>query len=61
MRSAGCNNFPRCPMSMGQLERVWEANRSALDMPVARAMAAAHAAGGLSERDFRGDVGRRSA
>ena len=36
MRGAGCNNFPRCPMSMGQLERVWEANRSALDMPVAR-------------------------
>jgi hypothetical protein len=58
MRSAGCNNFPRCPMSMGQLERVWHENRSALDMPVAEAMAAAHAAGGLSEKNFRGDVGR---
>jgi hypothetical protein len=58
MRSAGCNNFPRCPMSMGQLERVWQANRSALDLPVAEAMAAAHAAGGLSEKSFRGDVGR---
>ena len=58
MRSAGCNNFPRCPMSMGQLERVWLANRSALDLPVAEAMAAAHAAGGLSEKSFRGDVGR---
>lgn len=58
MRSAGCNNFPRCPMSMAQLERVWEANRSALDRPVAEAIAAAHAAGGLSERSFRGDVGR---
>ena len=58
MRSAGCNNFPRYPMSMGQLERVWQANRSALDMPVAEAMASAHAAGGLSEKRFRGDVGR---
>jgi hypothetical protein len=58
MRAAGCHNFPRCPMSMGQLERVWEANRSALDLPVAQAMAAAHAAGGLTERSFRGDVGR---
>jgi hypothetical protein len=58
MRAAGCNNFPRCPMSMSQLERVWEANRSALDRPVALAMADAHAAGGLSEKSFRGDVGR---
>ena len=52
MRSAGCNNFPRCPMSEGQLERVWEANRSAADLPVAQAMAAAHAAGGLNEREL---------
>jgi hypothetical protein len=58
MRDAGCNNFPRCPISNGQLARVWEANRSMLDMPVAQAMAEAHAAGGLSARDFRGDVGR---
>ena len=58
MRSAGCNNFPRCPMSMGQLERVWVENRSALDLPVAEAMASAHGAGGLSEKSFRGDVGR---
>jgi hypothetical protein len=58
MRAAGCNNFPRCPMSMAQLERVWRANRSSADMPVAEAMAAANAAGGLNERAFRGDVGR---
>jgi hypothetical protein len=58
MRSAGCNTFPRCPMSIGQFERVWLANRSARDLPVAAAMAAANAAGGLSERSFRGDVGR---
>jgi hypothetical protein len=58
MRSAGCNNFPRCPMSMGQLERVWVENRSAPDVPVAEAMAAAHGAGGLNEKSFRGDVGR---
>lgn len=58
MRAAGCNNFPHCPMSVGQLARVWEASRSAFDRPVAEAMAAAHAAGGLSERNFRGDVGR---
>jgi hypothetical protein len=57
LRAAGCNNVT-CPMSMGQLERVWHANRSTLDLPVAEAMAAANGAGGLSERDFRGDVGR---
>jgi hypothetical protein len=58
MRSAGCHNFPRCPMSMGQLDRVWQANRSPLDTPVAEAMAEAAGAGGLNEKSFRGDVGR---
>ena len=58
MRSAGCNNFPRCPMGMGTLDDVWRVNRSAADKPVAEAMAAVHTAGGLSEKDFRGDVGR---
>ncbi len=58
MRSAGCNNFPKCPMGMGALGDVWQLNRSAADKPVAEAMAAVNAAGGLSEKDFRGDVGR---
>ncbi len=58
MRSAGCNNFPKCPMGMGNLNDVWQRNRSAADKPVAEAMAAVNAAGGLSEKDFRGDVGR---
>ena len=58
MRSAGCNNFPRCPMGMGTLDDVWRVNRSAADKPVAEAMAAVHTAGGLSEKDFRGDGGR---
>jgi hypothetical protein len=58
MRAAGCSNFPRCPMSEGQLNRVWQANRSPDDQRVAEAMAAAHSAGGLSDRNFRGDVGR---
>lgn len=58
MRAAGCNNFPKCPLSEGELDRVWRSTRSALDRPVAEAMAAVHAAGGLSERSFRGDVGR---
>jgi hypothetical protein len=58
MRAAGCNNFPKCPMSEGQLDQVWRGNRSAPDRPVAEAMAGVHAAGGLSEKSFRGDVGR---
>ena len=58
MRSAGCNNFPKCPMGMGTLKDVWQLNRSVADLPVAVAMAAVNAAGGLSEKDFRGDVGR---
>ena len=58
MRSAGCNNFPKCPMGEGNLTDVWQSNRSAADLPVAQAMAAAHASGGLSEKDFRADVGR---
>jgi hypothetical protein len=58
MRSAGCNNFPKCPMGVGTLDDVWRLNRSAADWPVAEAMAAVNAAGGLSEKDFRGDVGR---
>jgi hypothetical protein len=58
MRSAGCNNFPKCPMGYGQLDRVWQATRNALDQPVAEAMAMANKAGGLTDRSFRGDVGR---
>jgi hypothetical protein len=58
MRSAGCNNFPKCPMGFSQLDRVWQANRNALDQPVAEAMAMVHKAGGLTDRNFRGDVGR---
>jgi hypothetical protein len=58
MRAAGCHNFPRCPMGVGNLTDVWQLNRSADDLPVAAAMAAAHATGGLSEKDFRADVGR---
>jgi hypothetical protein len=57
LRAAGCTGAT-CRMSNGQLQRVWEESRSALDRPVAEAMAAAHAAGGLSERSFRGDAGR---
>jgi len=58
MRAAGCHNFPKCPMGVGNLTDVWQLNRSAADIPVAEAMAAAHAAGGLSEKSFRSDVGR---
>jgi hypothetical protein len=58
MRAAGCNNFPKCPMGTGMLDDVWRLNRSAADLPVAEAMAAAHASGGLSEKSFRADVGR---
>ncbi len=58
MRTAGCHNFPKCPMGEGQLDRVWRANRSILDRPVVEAMAEVHAAGGLTDRDFRGDVAR---
>jgi hypothetical protein len=57
MRSAGCHGFPKCRVGWGQLNDVWLLNRSAPDLRVAEAMAAAHAAGGLSEKDFRGDVG----
>ena len=58
MRSAGCNSFPKCPMGTGALNEVWRLNHSAADRPVAEAMAAVNAAGGLSEKDFRGDVAR---
>jgi hypothetical protein len=58
MRAAGCHNFPKCPMGQGQLDRVWQANRNALDQPVAEAMAMVHKAGGLTDRSFRGDVSR---
>jgi hypothetical protein len=58
MRAAGCNNFPKCPMGAGMLDDVWRLNRSAADLAVAEAMAAAHATGGLTEKDFRADVGR---
>ena len=58
MRAAGCSQFPKCPMSASLLDDVWQRNRSPLDRPVADAMAAVHAAGGLTEKRFRGDVGR---
>jgi hypothetical protein len=58
MRSAGCSQFPRCRISEGFLNEAWRANRSTLDQPVADAMAEVHSAGGLSEKSFRGDVGR---
>ncbi len=58
MRSTGCSNYPKCRVSDGMLDDVWRLNRSSLDQPVADAMAAVHAAGGLVEKDFRGDVGR---
>lgn len=58
MRSAGCSQFPACRISQGFLDGVWQGNRSALDQPVAAAMASVHAAGGLTEKSFRGDVGR---
>ena len=58
MRAAGCHNFPKCPVGAGQLDRVWRADRSVLDRPVSQAMAEVHAAGGLTVKDFRSDVGR---
>jgi len=58
MRSAGCSKFPKCAIGASQLERVWQANRGPLDQPVAEAMASVHAAGGLSDKSFQGDVGR---
>jgi hypothetical protein len=58
MRAAGCSNFPKCPIGEGNIGNVWRLNRSAADEAVATAMAAVHAAGGLSDKQFRGDVGR---
>jgi hypothetical protein len=58
MRSAGCNNFPKCPMGEGNLGDVWRLNRNAADAAVAEAMAKLHALGGIGEKDFRADVGR---
>lgn len=58
MRAAGCHAFPKCGLSMDGLDRVWQGARSALDQEVADAMASVHKAGGLSEKSFRGDVGR---
>jgi hypothetical protein len=58
MRAAGCQAFPKCGLGMHALDRVWQSSRSAADLAVAEAMAAVHKAGGLSERSFRGDVGR---
>jgi hypothetical protein len=58
MRAAGCGNSPRCAIGEGMLDDVWRLNRSAADLEVAHAMAAVNRAGGLSERSFRGDVGR---
>jgi hypothetical protein len=58
MRAAGCSRFPKCAMGTEALDRVWRLNRSAADLKVAAAMASVHAAGGLSDADFRGDVGR---
>ncbi len=56
MRTAGCQNFPICPVSEAELDRVWQARRSILDRPVAEAMLAVHTAGGLKPRDFQGGV-----
>lgn len=58
MRAAGCPDFQNCPITTAQLGRVWIAKRSPADVRVAEAMAAANGAGGLSSRDFRGDVAR---
>src|SRR5262245_32867957 len=52
MRTAGCRNFPICPLNEAELDKVWEARRSILDRPVAEAMLAVHSAGGLKVRDF---------
>jgi hypothetical protein len=56
MRAAGCHTFPACPLSEPELNKIWRANRSVLDKPVAEAMAEVHQAGGLTVLDFRGDV-----
>jgi hypothetical protein len=58
MRAAGCHAFPKCGLSMAGLDQVWQGARSALDREVADAMASVHRAGGLSDKSFRGDVGR---
>ena len=58
MRTAGCSQFPRCGLNAQFLNDVWQRNRSPLDKPVAAAMASVNAAGGLTEKSFRGDVGR---
>jgi hypothetical protein len=58
MRTAGCDSLLKCAMGESQLDRVWRANRSVLDRPVAQIMTEVHAAGGLTDRDFRGDVAR---
>jgi hypothetical protein len=58
MRSAGCNNFPKCPMGEGMLGDVWRLNRNAADVSVGEAMAKVHGLGGLVDKNFRGDVGR---
>ncbi len=57
MRTAGCNRAPSCRIGERALDEVWRRNRSARDADVGTAMAMAHRAGGLSDRDFRGGVG----
>ena len=58
MRVAGCGQFPKCALGESYLDDVWQRHRSALDRQVAEAMASVNAAGGLTEKRFRGDVGR---
>ena len=58
LRAAGCHSAPSCRLGTGALEQVWSLNRSARDLAVAEAMAGVSEAGGLTERDFRGDIGR---
>jgi len=58
MRAAGCGTSPRCGIGFGLLDDVWRRNRSLQDLQVAAAMAAVNAAGGLTDKSFRGTVGR---
>jgi hypothetical protein len=58
MRSAGCSAFPACRVDAARLEQVWRLNRTPSDRAAAEAMAAVNVTGGISERDFQGQVGR---
>ena len=58
MRAAGCGTSPQCGIGVSLLDDVWRHNRSPQDLQVATAMAAVNAAGGLTDKSFRGNVGR---